>query len=246
MQVIILAAGQGSRLLPLTQEIPKPLIKLNGLCLLQYSLEFVRSFSPFEVIVVCGDKKRLMKKYTLEIQNEFSYKIKALTNPKITPGNIYSLKIALPFIKDDFLLMNADHIYYHQKIISKIKKSIKKKDFFAVCDFDRVLGKDDMKIKTTKDKQEIVKISKKLRNYNGGYIGISFCSESFLPKYQYLFNLAMRDSKENTAVESVLQFAANKRLFPKTCDISNLGWLEIDTLTDLKKAERILKKFGSI
>lgn len=242
MQVIILAAGQGSRLLPLTKTIPKPLIEVNKIPLLKYSLEFIRNFFCSEVLIVCGYKNELIREYISKIRNEFPYVIKILTNPKRTTGNIHSLKIALPFVKGDFFLMNADHIYYNSEISCRIKNSIKGKSFFAVCDFDRVLEKDDMKIKTTKDKKEVVKISKRLRNYNGGYTGITFCSKSFFPKYQRLFRLALKNGKEHTVVESVLQLAADKKIYPKICDISNLGWLEIDTLANLTQAERFLKK----
>ncbi len=243
MQIVILAAGKGSRMLSLTKKRPKPLIKVAGSTLLRHNLNFVKNFSPSEVLVVCGYKKKLIEKYLLRIKNEFKFKINILTNTKKISGNIYSLAVALPYIKEGLLLMNADHIYYHPEIVNKIKNSIKSKDFFAVCDFNRNLKENDMKVKTTADRKSIIIISKALANYNGGYTGMTLCSKKFYPQYCQFFKQTLKVANENTAVEAVLQFAAAEGgVQPKVCDISNLDWLEVDTSQDLQKTEDILSK----
>ena len=51
MKALVLAAGLGTRLRPLTNDRPKALVKLNGRTLLQITLERLKSFGIHEVIV---------------------------------------------------------------------------------------------------------------------------------------------------------------------------------------------------
>ena len=48
---MILAAGFGKRMMPLTKELPKPLIKINGITLLDNSINFLKKLGCNEIII---------------------------------------------------------------------------------------------------------------------------------------------------------------------------------------------------
>lgn len=60
MQALILAAGCGKRLRPLTDYVPKSLVEVNGIPLLVNALECLSGRGIEEVLIVIGDKKDII------------------------------------------------------------------------------------------------------------------------------------------------------------------------------------------
>lgn len=63
MEAIILAGGLGRRLYPLTTDLPKCMIPINGKPLLDYQLQWLRKYRLGKVIVSCGYRWEKIKKY---------------------------------------------------------------------------------------------------------------------------------------------------------------------------------------
>jgi len=106
MQVVILAGGKGTRLKPLTNNIPKPLISINGKPFLQYQLELIKSCVTVDVLLLVsylGDK---IEDYFGD-GSKFGLKIKYCYEeaPLGTGG---ALKNAEGKLEDEFLLLNGD------------------------------------------------------------------------------------------------------------------------------------------
>lgn len=239
MQAIILAAGKGTRLKNLTKNLPKALIKVSGKTLLEYCLEFLNKNQIKKIVIVTGYKANLIEEFINKL-SKYKKEIIIAKNPNYELGNILSLKTGLPYIDDSFLIMNVDHIYYNPKIFEKIVKKVD--GITAVCDFDRILEKDDMKVLLDKN-SKIIKINKSLSNYNGGYTGITICHRDYIELYFRTVNKICNNYNGMINVEEVLQTLQKKGIKINICDISNLGWLEVDTNNDLKKAkEKMIKK----
>ena len=54
MQTIILAGGLGTRLRPLTNTIPKPMIHINGKPYLEYQIEYLKRFNLIDILILVG------------------------------------------------------------------------------------------------------------------------------------------------------------------------------------------------
>ena len=65
MRAIILAAGRGSRMQKMTEEVPKCLIKFNDRPLIEWQLEALQGAGITSVAIVTGYKRELVKKYNL-------------------------------------------------------------------------------------------------------------------------------------------------------------------------------------
>ena len=63
MKAIILAAGLGSRLMPLTKEMPKSMLKVGGKPILEWIVENLKSCGIHEIFIVTGYKQDKIKEY---------------------------------------------------------------------------------------------------------------------------------------------------------------------------------------
>lgn len=233
MQVIILAAGYGSRLEKKTRDTPKPLVCVKKEPLIWWVLRFANLFLPSEIFVVTGYKSQQIESYIYSIRHLFKFPIKTIENPYFNKGNILSLKAAINYIHDDFLLLNADHIYDKRIAYELLKK---KGDCIIACDFNRPIIKGDTKIRIINDK--VVEISKRLENFNGGYKGITLCRRSSLKIYKRRAIDTLEQIGEKACVEDILGNLVSSG-FPFTiCDISKLLWLHINTKSDIERTER--------
>ena len=109
MQAVILAAGKGTRLRPITNEIPKPMVKVSGKPLLERTFNILPDVID-EVIVVVGYKKEKIMDY---FGDSFgNLKIKYAVQEEAN-GTARSLDKARPFLEEGpFIVMNADDLYH--------------------------------------------------------------------------------------------------------------------------------------
>src|SRR5712691_8743136 len=63
VKVIVPLAGKGTRLLPLTKRVPKPLVKVAGRPVMDYVMDALRGLDVEELIVVTGHLKEQVERY---------------------------------------------------------------------------------------------------------------------------------------------------------------------------------------
>ncbi len=107
MQCVILAAGKGTRLRPLTDETPKPLVKVNGKTLLDHIVEALPS-AVKELIVVVGYRGDMIKDYCGSV---FHGRPVTYVEQTEINGPAKALWLAKDLIKGRFLFMFADDIH---------------------------------------------------------------------------------------------------------------------------------------
>jgi CTP:phosphocholine cytidylyltransferase-like protein len=95
MKALILAAGTGSRLMPLTKNTPKSLVKLNGKPMIEHILKALEQFKLEEFVIVTGYLHEKIETYFADR----SEKVKFIYNDRYnTAGNCYSL-LVVNFLK---------------------------------------------------------------------------------------------------------------------------------------------------
>ena len=117
MRAVILAAGRGERMRPLTDNVPKPLVRMpfdsaQGKPLIDYTFAALPD-SVTEVILVVGYRGEQIKKYC---GTRFAGRDILYVEQKEPRGTFHALKLAAAYLDNEFLVMLSDDIYAKQDI----------------------------------------------------------------------------------------------------------------------------------
>ena len=240
MQVVLLAAGLGSRLGALTKDIPKALVSVAGKPLMFHALEFAARLRPAQVLVVGGygffQVARALEQGQSSNPALAALPIELVENTSFRDGNLISLMAARPRVSEDFVLLNVDHIY-RPSIAEVVAPDVV--DITAFIDNDRNLGADDMKVERRPDGR-VRRISKTLTTFDSGYVGMTRVPTPALPRYWQNADAALAEEGRAIHVERILARLAESDAPPLCRDISGHGWLEVDTAEERAAAEQAL------
>lgn len=117
-RVILLAAGFGSRLVPVTLNTPKPLIRVKGVRMIDTLLDAVYEAGIEEVVIVRG--------YLGEQFDQLLYKypkLKFLENPAYNEANNIASAMCARYLMKNAYVMEADLVLYNKKLITKYQYS---------------------------------------------------------------------------------------------------------------------------
>ena len=118
---IILAAGKGRRMLPLTKKIPKALVKIKNKTLIERKINSLRKIKINNIHVTVGHKSFLLSKYLYKKQ------ISSIINTKGKNNTWWIFNTLLGYINEDILLSTCDSIIdLNKKFLDReIKKNSK-------------------------------------------------------------------------------------------------------------------------
>ncbi len=113
VKAVVLAAGKGTRMQPITEIVPKPLLPIAGKPILEWTVNLLKSNLDIqEIIMVVGYKADSIKKY-FGNGNKFDVRIKYIEQDlEKNPGLAAAVKLTESEITDDFVLILGDNFYY--------------------------------------------------------------------------------------------------------------------------------------
>ena len=241
IKAIILAAGVGSRIRPLTDNCPKSLLKINGKTILEMMLSHIQACGSNEVVFVLGYLQNQIKDY-VKIQFP-DLIVQFITNEKYEVSNTgYSLMLTKDFVQDStFIKFDADVVFDINILTSLIASEYDN----CLC-IDKNINLDAEEIKVIiKDDNRVVKASKTVNPVDaiGESIGIEKISGETACTLFNELELMMKDEQYHQEYYE----AAYERLIEKdvpfhALDISGLKWTEIDTQEDFMLAENIFSQ----
>ncbi len=123
MKAIILAGGRGKRLRPVTDYIPKPLVPIKNIPIIEWQLKYLKKFGVDEVIICTGYKQEMVESYLDVKKTGIKIRYSVEKNPLGTGG---AIKKAGKMIKEkSFFVINGDTITnIDLKKLSKKQNSI--------------------------------------------------------------------------------------------------------------------------
>ena len=240
MKAIILAAGIGSRISPLTDNCPKSLLKIDDKTILEMMISHIQDCHINDIVFVTGYLEEQIKEY---VNINFpDLKAYFVTNEKYAETNTgFSLLLAKDFVENsDFIKFDAD-VVFDKEIL---KKLIEYPYENALC-IDKNIHLDAEEIKVIiDDKNKILKASKTVdpQKAIGESIGIEKIGKNTAKLLFQELEEVMKDKKNHQEYYEV----AYERLIEKgesfhALDITGLVWVEIDTKEDFELAKNIQK-----
>ena len=238
MQVVLLAAGLGSRLGALTERLPKALITVGGETLLARAVKFAERLRPSEIIVVGGFGFTGVVSEVERLRPQAGATLRLIHNENFRDGNLISLLAARPHVHEDFLLMNVDHVY-RPAVAERVTPPAD--EVTAFIDHDRVLGADDMKVERDAH-GKIRSIAKTLTAFDCGYVGMTRVPAAALSRYWAAADTVLAEAGRAIHVERILAHLATSPHPPVCRDISGIGWLEVDVRDERELADSTIRR----
>ncbi len=238
MKALILSAGQGSRLLPLTADTPKCLLPIGAHCLIEWQLRELLAGGVDEVVVVVGYGADQVEE-TLERWQRPNVKIRTVFNPFFNVAdNLASCWLARHEMDRDFLILNGDTLF-EAAILKKVLQSPPAPITIAI-DRKQIYDSDDMKVWVDGDR--LVSVGKTLpaEETNGESIGMLL----FRGKGPALFVETLEQFMHTPEGLKTWYLRAIDRL-AKTgvvtaASIEGKAWGEVDFIEDLERARQMV------
>ena len=250
MKVIILAAGMGSRLRPLTNDKPKCMIKLLGQTLIERQIKIFHSYGINDITIVTGYKSKVVDIPDVNYVNNVNYE---------TTNMNESLFCALEPSNSPILVTYGD-IVFEPKIVQQMleitndirlavrtdwKKYYQNRTMHPLSEAENVLIENGRILEIRKN------ISKSLENQQiGEFLGIALLSSDqikiLLEKYSDLkknhvgtfhSSSSLSDAYLTDMLQEMINCTTVKPVFTEG------KWFEIDTPEDLKNTEKLIDKF---
>lgn len=237
MKAIILSAGRGKRLLPMTEDKPKCLMPINGHTLLEEQLDSLIACGVTDIAVVVGFGAELVEDI-IDRRRTKGVQIQPVLNPffKVS-DNLASCWMARAHMAEDFLLLNGDTLF-KPEILKHLLDS-PEAPVTVTIDQKAEYDDDDMKVQLEDD--WVMTVSKQLPPdmVNGESIGLLYLRGSGPKLFTATLDEAVRGQRGISGwfLKAIDQMA--KMGAVKSCSIKGMTWAEVDTPEDLENAQAL-------
>jgi len=237
VKAIILAAGEGTRLRPYTDDRPKCLVEVNGASLLDRQLAVLKSELIKSITLIGGYRSDMLKRKGIELRINKDY---AKTNM------VWTLFCAEDELEGDIIISYGDIVYSHE-ILAALLKS--KADIDVAIDLEwesywRARNEDPLDdaetLKLANDGRilEIGQKPKTLAEIEGQYMGLMKFTAKGIQQLKKTFHGAKKTGSlrgkplKNAYMTDLLQAVIDSGHSVNSVPVHG-GWVEVDTVSDL-------------
>lgn len=238
MRVIILAAGQGKRLLPLTAEVPKALLDIHGQTLVARQIEAFATCGISDFVVVTGYGAPRMEQALEAIAKRHKVSIRRVYNPfYAVADNLASCWLARNEMTGDFIQVNGDNVF-RADLVERLLSAEAKPVTVAVNHKD-TYDTDDMKVML--DGGRLTEIGKTLPvdTVDAEAIGFYIFRREGVAAYVAQLEKAMRDPSGLKQWFPSAVGSLAKVVDINTIAINGIRWCEVDFPVDLQQARQL-------
>ena len=239
MKGLVLAAGPGRRLHPLTVALPKTLLPVSdGRTILDLALANLSSAGLEDVVVVTGFAAERVEERAAELERRHGVRLELLRNERAEDwNNAYSLWLARESFADGAILVNGDTV--HPRSVEQTLLAARGPDVLLAVDRERELGEEAMKVLLT-ETGALRRISKEIEPASaaGEYIGVALIEPTAAePLADALEATWQRDP--SLYYEDGFQELADRGGEVHGVGIGRVDWVEVDDHGDLARAREL-------
>lgn len=244
MRAILISAGKGERLYPLTKNTPKSLLEVgNGITLLETQLHSLMENNIKDIVIIVGYKAEQIEAKIKDYQDRLN--ITTVFNPFFDcSNNLISVWMARNFMDTDFISINGDDVF-SPIVVENLLKC--KEDITMVIDEKPEYDEDDMKV--VHQNGNIIEVSKKIdkSKANGESIGMI----KFINKGPKIYTSTLEEMVRDPENRNVFYLRAIQRIIDKGFKVNysickKEDWGEIDFHPDLETIRTYLGRYVPI
>lgn len=237
MKAVILSAGQGKRLLPLTADRPKCILPIMGQTLIEWQIDELAKCGVDQVTVVVGYRAEKVEEI---LRSRYgSNRVRTVYNEAYAVSdNLVSCWTVHDEMDEEFILLNGDTLFEAavlQRLLEVVDRSVT-----VTINQKNGYDEDDMKVEL--EGCRLVKIGKDLAP--GQVHGESIGMIMFRDQGPMMFRDAMEKALRNPAAQRKYYLSVIDDLARKfsvwTCSVNDLQWCEVDYKADLEQAEKVV------
>ncbi|HEX2776519.1 MAG TPA: NTP transferase domain-containing protein [Candidatus Acidoferrales bacterium] len=234
-QCLILAAGNGSRIAPLSGGVPKPLVPLCGTPLLEHVILSSQEAGISRFVIVVGYRADLIRRW-FAARSLGGISVTWVENLEYHKANGVSALAAKEEFHNPFLLLMSDHLFEPKTAKALSHEPLSDDEVILAVDYkiDRVFDLDDA-TKVQCNGNHIVGIGKDLARYNALDTGMFLCSPSLFDRLES----AKKDGNCSLS-DGMRQLGREQKL--RAFDIGDAHWQDVDTPEVLAHAENIFDR----
>jgi len=237
LKAIILSAGRGSRLLPMTESKPKCLLEFCGRSVLRHQLEMLDHGGVSQAIIVTGFMPGLVEAEVAAWRGRMA--AQTLFNPFFQiADNLASCWMARHHMDEGFLLLNGDTLF-DRGVIERVMQA-QNYPVSVTVDRKAIYDDDDMKVSLDGDRLEA--IGKRLApgETHAESIGMLKFSSEGAQRFRYKLEQMMRTQDGVSAwFLKAIDTMAKSGEPVGTCSIEGHLWCELDTRADFEHLQEI-------
>ncbi|GMR14421.1 MAG: NTP transferase domain-containing protein [Gammaproteobacteria bacterium] len=240
MKAIILSAGQGRRLMPLTSNLAKCCLPLHGISILEWQLSQIAQCDIDEVVVVTGFAYEMVDAIVDKVTG---IKVWTLHNPMYAhTDNLGTCWEARSEMDGPFVLMNGDTLF-EAAVLQRLLACDKGYPITLATDTKPHFDLDDMKI--IADGDRLIKVSKQLdiSLVNGESIGLMVFNQAGAEA----FALKLEEMMDQVNALKLWYLSAIDQLASEgivgICPIHGLSWCEVDDANDFAAAPDVVSQW---
>jgi choline kinase len=237
---MVLAAGAGRRLQPLTDDLPKTLLQIDDeRSILHLAIANLKHVGIEDVVVVTGFAAARVDERKPELERRYGVRLELVENPKAEEwNNAYSLWCARDAFADGVLLVNGDTV--HPASVEERLLASRGEDIVIAIDDDlERLNDESMKVGLSEE-GFMRRITKQLpmADARGEYIGLTLIEPAAaVPLAEALEATWQRDP--HLYYEDGFQEYVDRGGTVATAPIGAVDWVEVDDHDDLGRAREL-------
>jgi len=219
---VILAAGLGSRLNSVSGLLPKPLVRFEGIPMLQHVMSGAKQAGIERFVIVVGHQGDIVRRWFAGSSLRTT-PVTWVENTEYHKKNGISLLKARYAVDQSFLLLMSDHIFEPDTAASLLRQPLAKNEAILGVDhkLDCIFDLDDA-TKVVRMGDHIISIGKSLKVYDAVDTGMFLCT----PAVFHALDAVIKDG--NCSLSDGMQYmASNGKL--RAYDIADAIWQDIDT-----------------
>lgn len=229
MKALVMAAGKGTRMLPLTKDMPKPMIEVAGKPFLSYVLDTLMSAGISEIAIIVGYKSKKIKEF-IEWSRYSSVKLIYQPEPL---GTGHAISIARDFIgQSQFVALGGDNLWSERDIRAVAQDD----DFCYICASE---SENPSKFGVLEvNNGLLLRIHEKPEHPPSNLVNTGLYK--FTPEiFSFLDNISPSPRGELELTDAISELAKENKV--RVVQVQDY-WLDLGCIDDIKQVSRFLEK----